>query len=431
MTNRIANIVRASISSRAVFLFLFAITSNVILAAVLPKVEWGTEATRIAASLAKGQGFSSPFSQPTGPSAWIPPIYPYLLAGIFRIFGVFTVSSYRVAIGFNIVLHASTCILLYRAAGEVFSTRVGWYAACALACFPLIFFVLLHVLGGYTGWSLFIPPNIIWYTHFSELAIVLLIWLTLHPPHWIVYGMAWGIVSLLNPAVLALAPAFVAWRLWQRESWRYVGLAVTVAALCVMPWLGRNYVVFHRLIFIRDNLGVELRVGNQVGQGGRWDSEVHPDRHPNELSRVVALGEAEYARAAGEDALRIIRAHPSEFVRNTILRMGYWWVGSPMKPQTLGRLQFFIYLPLLAFSGLAFYGAGRALRRKNRDAVLFLAVLFFYPLIYYVTHTFDSFFYQYPIHPVMLALATSAAIREQSLKRLEAREATGTPVSRD
>ena len=45
------------------------------------------ESGNIAHSLAVGAGFSSPFRVNTGPTAWMPPIYPLLLAGVFRIFG--------------------------------------------------------------------------------------------------------------------------------------------------------------------------------------------------------------------------------------------------------------------------------------------------------------------------------------------------------
>jgi Dolichyl-phosphate-mannose-protein mannosyltransferase len=398
-----------------IFILVLAITSNVILAAVLPKIDsWGTETTRIAASVANGQGFSSPFRQATGPSAWIPPVYPYLLAGIFLLFGVFSAISYWMAVGINIIVHAWTCVILYRTAGEVFGTRVGCYSACALASFPLLFYplVLLHLLGGYGGGGLFISPNVIWYTHLSELAIVLLIWITLHPPHWIVCGIVWGVVALLNPTVLCLVPPFAAWQLATRKGWRYLGSVAFVAALCVAPWLVRNYVVFHRPIFIRDNLGVELRIGNQPGHNGRWSAELHPDRSDYELGRVVEMGEVEYARMCGQEALNTIRSRPGEFFRNVILRVGYWWIGNPMQSRQLGKLRFVKYLPQLMLSLLAFWGAGSALRNRNRNALLFVAVLFFYPLIYYVTHTSDGFLYQYPMHPEMLALAMSAIIRE-------------------
>jgi len=414
------------VTRHLILIALLAILSNVILAAALPVIDgWGTETTRIAASIANAEGFSSPFRLATGPSAWIPPVYPYLLAGIFLVFGVFTAASYWVAVGFNIIVHAFACAILYRAAADVFGTRVGYYSACALASFPLLFYplVLLHVLGGYAGAGLFISPNIIWYTHLSELAIVLLIWLTLHPPHWTVYGLVWGIVGLLNPTVLALAPAFAIWQLRNRKGWDYLVSAACIAALCVSSWLIRNYLTFHHPVFIRDNLGVELRVGNQPGHHGRWSGELHPDRNDYELSRMVEMGEVEYSRASEQEALRTIGARPSEFLRNVILRCGYWWIGNPMESRRLGRLRFVKYLPQLLFSLLAFFGAGRALWSNNGKASLFVGVLVFYPLIYYVTHTFDGFSYQYPIHPEMLALATSAMIRENPTMPLGTKQA--------
>src|SRR5438270_7397740 len=49
------------------------------------------ETTRIAASIAHGHGFSSPFyDEYSGPTAWIAPVYPYFIALVFRCFGTFT-----------------------------------------------------------------------------------------------------------------------------------------------------------------------------------------------------------------------------------------------------------------------------------------------------------------------------------------------------
>src|SRR6202163_4232115 len=52
--------------------------------------QFGWEMGRIARSIALGQGFSSPSDLPTGPSAWAPPVYPYILAGIFKLFGIYS-----------------------------------------------------------------------------------------------------------------------------------------------------------------------------------------------------------------------------------------------------------------------------------------------------------------------------------------------------
>ena len=423
---------RGSISfSPVAFTFLLAIISNLILAIAMPRLDWPAvgETSRIAASVASGQGFSSPFQKPTGPSALVPPFYAYLLAGIFRVFGLFTVASYWVAVAANVLVHAFSCVVLYWVAEETFGRRVGLYAGMALASFPLLFYplVLLHVMGNVnTGaGELFLPPNAIWNTHLAELAIILLIWLTLRQRHWAVYGTAWGTAALIDPTVLALAPVFLAWRLWHRERWRHLGLAAVTAALCVAPWLVRNYLVFHRPVFIRDGFGIELRVGNQPGGRGLWSANVHPASSAHELSRVIAMGEIEYAQVAGREAMDSIRSRPGEFARNTVLRIVYFWIGTPLTSQRLHALRFVKYLPPLVFSLLAFYGTGRALRHGNRKALLFVAVLFFCPLVHYITHTFGSFSYQYPIQPEMLALAASVVIREKMTKPCEAREGTG------
>src|SRR5262245_36784351 len=53
----------------------------------------GIEPLGIAKSLLGGQGFSSPFALPTGPTAFVAPIYPVVLAAIESVFGIATRSS--------------------------------------------------------------------------------------------------------------------------------------------------------------------------------------------------------------------------------------------------------------------------------------------------------------------------------------------------
>src|SRR5262245_10467165 len=53
----------------------------------------GWETGKIAYSIATGQGFSSPFQENTGPTAWVAPLYPYLVAGVFKILGIYSPSS--------------------------------------------------------------------------------------------------------------------------------------------------------------------------------------------------------------------------------------------------------------------------------------------------------------------------------------------------
>ena len=77
------------------------------------------ESGNIAHSLAVGNGFSSPFRVETGPTAWMPPVYPLLLAGVFRIFGVYTFHSFIAAASLNICFATLTCVPLFFAGKRI------------------------------------------------------------------------------------------------------------------------------------------------------------------------------------------------------------------------------------------------------------------------------------------------------------------------
>src|SRR5580704_9308562 len=77
---------------------------------------------RIARSIASGHGYGSPFAD-TGVSALLPPVYSYLLAGIFKIFGIETTASVFGALWLNSFFSAFTCIPVYLIAKEGFGSR--------------------------------------------------------------------------------------------------------------------------------------------------------------------------------------------------------------------------------------------------------------------------------------------------------------------
>src|SRR5580704_12899518 len=74
---------------------------------------FGYETGRIARSIALGKGFSSPLNVDSGPTIWLTPIYPYILAGIFKLFGVYTYASYLIATTLNLLFAALTCYPIY------------------------------------------------------------------------------------------------------------------------------------------------------------------------------------------------------------------------------------------------------------------------------------------------------------------------------
>src|SRR5258708_35369788 len=74
---------------------------------------FGWETGRIARAIALGHGFSDPFHGATGPTAWIAPLYPYLLAAVFKISGVYSAASAWVALAGNSIFSALPCATIY------------------------------------------------------------------------------------------------------------------------------------------------------------------------------------------------------------------------------------------------------------------------------------------------------------------------------
>src|ERR1700704_1142108 len=62
---------------------------------------FGFEMGRIGRSLVTGGGFGSPFDQYTGPTAWEPPLYPLLIAAVFKLCGIYTYTSAFILLTIN------------------------------------------------------------------------------------------------------------------------------------------------------------------------------------------------------------------------------------------------------------------------------------------------------------------------------------------
>ena len=107
---------------------------------------FGWEMGRIGRSLALGQGFSNPFSDTTGPTAWEPPLYPFLIAGVFKLFGIYTHASAVVLLGINSVFSALTCIPIFLITRRCFSEKLAVWTAWLWAVMPSGN-VLVHALG--------------------------------------------------------------------------------------------------------------------------------------------------------------------------------------------------------------------------------------------------------------------------------------------
>ena len=353
---------------------------------------FGWEMGRIGRSLASGQGFANPFNDVTGPTAWEPPLYPYLIAFVFRIFGVYTHASALVLLSINSLFSALTCIPIFLIARRCFGDTVAIWSGWLWALLP-------NVTYWCTRW--------VWETSLSALLLAVIFWLALDMENrdgllpWTEFGLVWGITALTNTSVLAFLPAAGLWA-WYRRAKRGkssvpgIALASILCVACITPWLVRNYSVFGQPVFVRSNFGAELRLGNGPGADGTWMQYLHPTQNVYEMRRYRQMGELNYVATRKHEAMEFIRADYGRFAGLSLKRFIYYWAGIPKltKIPWLAESKNSLFL---ASSILAFWGLGRALRQRREGAWLFLWLFLCYPTIYYFVFPHPR--YRHPMEP--------------------------------
>ncbi len=91
---------------------------------------------RVARALVTGHGYADPFNGHTGPTAWVPPLYPLLIAAVFKLFGVYTAKSAWVILTLNSVFSAATSIFVYEIAARCYNRKVALWSAWIWALYP-------------------------------------------------------------------------------------------------------------------------------------------------------------------------------------------------------------------------------------------------------------------------------------------------------
>ncbi|MBZ5567260.1 MAG: glycosyltransferase family 39 protein [Acidobacteriia bacterium] len=351
--------------------------------------DMGYEMAHAAASLASGNGFSSPFQQPTGPTAAVPPGYPALLSVIFRVFGTMTPASAMVAVGLNLVFSAATGLVIFHLAKKTVGENAGVIGAWVWALYPpVILSSTFHV----------------WDTSLTILlaAVGCLVASYLETggwKMWLLHGALWGTGALVNPSLLTIYGVLLAWACWRqqrrRTAWRRNAVVAAMVLIAIMgPWAARNYRLFHRLVPVRSNYGLELWVGNHEGADGFFRVLLHPLGNTAEMHQYRQRGEGEYMAWKQHLAVVFIEQHPAEFLRLTRFRMGCFWGGV----YDSGYAAIVLPTTLMGLLGLLL------LARHDRELMwLYALPLVFYPIPYYLTHADLRF--RLPAEPLLACLA--------------------------
>ena len=378
------------------------------------------EAGAIAASLARGEGYSSPFLQPgrpsagvkTGPTAWLAPGYPTLLSILFRIFGIQTSAAAAAALALNCLCGALICIPLFSVGRWVFGRETGFVAAGIQALDP---------------GQMIMEINHIWDDSVFALLTATLLYLCYRIPSSlnrrtaVILGVFMGVACLFQAAMIPLCAFCVVWTyfrsaLTRRQRLKYLAVSSLLFLLILGPWLVRNRVMVGTW-GPRSNFGFEVAFGNNLEawqaliQGGvyqdfgRW----HPTVCKEEFERYLELGEHGYNQEKLQQALSFIRSNPGKFLQLCLVKFKQMWLGWSENPNFrpviwyIQKLHFLVPIPFLIL------GLFVALKRGANGIPLgaFIVIL---PAIYYLVHTIDLARYRHPLIPVIIVTASGGLV---------------------
>lgn len=280
----------------------------------------------IGGAVSEGMGFSWP-GDPVQPTSWMAPAYPYLIAGVFELFGLFSRTSAAVLQALQTAASLATCVALYALGRRLFGRPAGLAAAALFAVYPP---------------AIHFSVQKIWDASLFTLLVVglTLLFLDLRDRPTVRrasgLGVLLGATALLEPTVLVLLPAGFLWLALRRgaapRAARLAGAASLLALLAIAPWLVRNAVVFDRFVFVKSNFGHELLIGNlPIVRRGAHVEDVRvkgvPDEHLTaaEVALVERMSEAGRTRYYLDKATTHIRAHPMDFLRRSALRFLHFW----------------------------------------------------------------------------------------------------------
>ena len=371
-------------------------------------MQFGWEMGRIARALATGFGYADPFTGHTGPTAWLPPLYPLVLAGVFKLFGVYTPLSAWVILTLNSVASAATAPAIYEIGRRCYNHKVAIWSAWLWALYPAAMQYAVH-------WVWDMAPT----AFFFAWAIVIALRLRgIHSDEpnpqtarrWLTFGLLWGLIALTNSTPLVFLPFCGLWILagsWKTPAFlpslAKAALAGIIFSACLAPWMIRNYTVFHAIVPMRGNLGAELRESVlEEHEGFPWGATIPIADHDPTYLRYKQMGELAYVRQQDILAKHYIAHHKVRFLQLALKRVYFYWVSVPHPIEhglkgaivEITRELNFCFLSLTGILGLAL-----SLRNRIPGARLFLCAFLFMPFAYYFITVQARF--RHPLEPLI------------------------------
>jgi 4-amino-4-deoxy-L-arabinose transferase-like glycosyltransferase len=319
-----------------------------------------------------------------------PPLYLYFVGVPFALFGTLEAVKYAQCL-VGVLLVPALGLLGRRAFGE----RAGLVAAGMAAFYP----------------------ELVWFaSHFwAETVFTVLLWWALERlvaadeegrgKAALVSGLLWGLAILTRETVLYFLPFAALWLGWRRKGGaRRAAMLVSVAALVVLPWTVRNWIVFDAFVPVSTSGALNLWQGNtrltrqQVYEEywavpGRIDKYWHARRRAVEA--ILERQPLWILEKLRDEMPAFWAAHGQPIVH---LERGAY--GAVVRPLALLSVAV-VLLPYLAL--LVLFVAGIAVLPRGRAPVLLLGFLVFYVLLHVAAHGYPR--YRLPALPVLFLVA--------------------------
>ncbi|HKQ57481.1 MAG TPA: glycosyltransferase family 39 protein [Candidatus Eisenbacteria bacterium] len=391
----------------------------------------------VAWNLARGAGFSLDAAAGPYPTAFVPPVVPWLTSLLYRVVG----HDYFAAVLLQCVIGALVPLLVASLAGSLFGGTVGRVAGWIAAVHPLLVFFSGYLLTE-TAFC-------------AALLLALLLsaeWVrTPRGGRALGAGIAWGLATLTRPTALLLPLVIAAW------GWRPLGLTVGAgtrlrhlallalgAAVVVVPWTIRNATALRAFVPVTTGSGGALMVANNPAA---WDDPaMRGGAHSGSYQAAIAsefrgLSEVEVDARARARAWSFMRSRVRDWPAVALAKIGRFWriraegggtgswqrTGSPLEP--LRRLD-----PLLVWSivtlPFALWGVVRTLRGPRRwfQSLPLLVILYFMLL---AVVFFGSLRMRMPIEPLVAMLAALGVDDARRALQARARGLSVVPRSRE
>jgi 4-amino-4-deoxy-L-arabinose transferase-like glycosyltransferase len=343
------------------------------------------------------------------------PLYPYLLAGVYAVFGpsLFAVQLLQALLG------SAACLLLHDLTRRLFGRP-----AAAVAAFG---FALAGILIFYTGTLLYVELTV-----FLGLLVA---WLVVIEDkrwwRWPATGLALGLLVICRPEFLVILPIAVLILAGQGRRARPLAVMTAVALAVVAAVPLRNLLVARDPVLFTAHSGINFYYGNNPAADGTWQPA--PDLDPAAgfsherlklAARVVDGREVAWSRASNHwlrRGLGWLAADPARAGRLLARKFLLFWsdyeVPGNYYPETARASSLVLRFALVGFGlGAALGLVGMAfawpLRRRAWPAYAFVGVFLASALAFYVMSRLRA-----PVLPFLLAFAGLAVARLAALAR--------------